>query len=344
MRYTLLVTILAILMPWAYAPAQTHDDHEHETPAQTEAAPHDHKHAPVDTDPDGHGEEGTHGEHEDHADFSISLSDEAVALAGIEISAVSRGKIATVIELPGEVGFDENKLAHIAPRFPGIAQRSNFNIGEYADAGSVMAVVESNESMNPYRIEAPISGWVIEKHITPGEFVSGENSIFVLADLSTVWINLAVYPKDIDRVKKGQQVHIKAIGSLQTTDGVIDYITPLVDFRTRSATARVTLQNDRNAWRPGTFVQATITTESDAETLIVDKEAVQHLDEKTVVFVVDQPNTFRPVDVTTGDSDAEYVQILSGLTEHTRYVSDGAFELKARIVTSNLDAHAGHGH
>ena len=50
------------------------------------------------------------------------------------------------------------------------------------------------------------------------------------------------------------------------------------------------------------------------------------------------------VEVITGESDNRYTQIVSGLSEGAEYVSQGAFELKAKIVTSNLDAHAGHGH
>ncbi len=53
---------------------------------------------------------------------------------------------------------------------------------------------------------------------------------------------------------------------------------------------------------------------------------------------------FATVDVEVGDSDRHYVQILSGLSEGTEYVSVGAFELKAHIVTSSLSGHAGHGH
>ena len=96
-------------------------------------------------------------------------------------------------------------------------------------------------------------------------------------------------------------------------------------------------------WRPGSFVQGTITTESGKEGLVVRKSAIQYLDEKSVVFVVDGPDTFRPVEVITGDQDQKLVQVLSGLDNGAEYVSEGAFELKAKIVTSNLDAHAGHG-
>jgi len=340
MTYRFLLILSIILAATIGLRAQDHVGHDHEH--ETTEHPHEDDHG------DEHEQEATnehdHDAHEDHGEFTVTLSDDAIALAGIETATVVKGRISNTVELPGEVGFDENKLAHISPRFPGIAQRANYNVGEYVEAGQVMAVVESNESMNSYEIKAPISGWVIEKHITPGEYVSGENGIFVLADLSTVWINLAVYPRDINRVRKGQTAHLKAIGSEDTTTGTIDYITPLVDIRTRSATGRVTLSNQGNEWRPGTFVQATITTPGRDTTLIVEKDAIQYLDKRSVVFVSSEPNVFQPVDVVTGDSDAHYVQILSGLPENETYVAKGAFELKAKIVTSNMDAHAGHGH
>lgn len=337
-KFLLIVAI--ILAPSIGIQAQSHN--EHDLTNQTRANNHDQNHG-HDHEQDT-GDEHSHDAHSEHEEFTVTLSRNAVALAGIETAIVVQGEISNTIELPGEVGFNENQLAHISPRFPGIAQKANCNVGEYVEAGNLMAVVESNESMNPYEITAPISGWVIEKHITPGEFVSGQNSIFVLADLSTVWINLAVYPKDINRVRQGQEAHLKAIWSDETTTGSIDYITPLVDLRTRSATARVTLPNHQNKWRPGTFVQATITTSRSGQTLIVEKDAVQYLDERSVVFVASGPYVFRPVDVVTGDSDANYIQILAGLQENATYVAKGAFELKAKIVTSNMDAHAGHGH
>ncbi len=285
-----------------------------------------------------------HCEGDEHLDeLVVELTPQAVAMAGISISKVSRGRIGETIDLPGEVGFNEDRLVHIAPRFAGIALQTMYRVGDYVDAGSVVATVESNESMNSYSITAPISGWVIERHICPGEFVSEENSIYVIADLSQVWVNLAVFPKDADRVTKGRDVQIKAIGSDIRSNGTIEYVTPIMDVHTRSLTARVVLPNPDNTWRPGTFVQGTVVAQAGDEGLVVEKNAVQYLDEESVVFVVDGLNRYRPVEVTTGESDIHHVRILAGLEEGTEYVADGAFELKARIVTSSLDGHAGHG-
>lgn len=357
----LLIFLAILLIPWLVSVllAQVdpgHPDHpgHSDEPAEQERYDKDehegHDHAVEDE----HISEPVTGEHDDHSGhedeeennekFSIKLTASAIKLAGITFEDVKRRNIGQTIELPGEIGFNEDRLAHIAPRFAGIALQTNIRVGDYVEKGDVVAVVESNESMNSYLITAPISGWVIERHITSGEYVSQENSIFVIADLSTVWVNLAVYPKDVNRIKKGQTAIIETIGTNNITTGKIEYITPVMDIRTRSATARITLSNSGNTLRPGSFVHATITTEASEAVLVVEKDAVQYLEERSVVFVADGQNRFTPVEVIIGDSDDNYTHIISGLSEGSRYVSSGAFELKAKIVTSNLDAHAGHGH
>ncbi len=345
------IFLLILLIPWliSIGLAQVdHDDHADTLEVHNELGHggHDEEDGHDDFDEDAdHDEEDGHDDHDEDADgLTVKLTPEAIKLAGITFLNVEHGRIGRTVELSGEIGFNEDRLAHIAPRFAGVALQINYRVGDYVEEGDVVAIVESNESMNSYSIKAPISGWVIDRHITTGEFISEENSIFVIADLSTVWVNLAVYPKDASRIKKGQTALIESIGTNNITTGKIEYITPIMDLRTRSATARITLSNSGNILRPGSFVQATITTEASEESLVVEKNAIQYLEDKSVVFVADGRNNFTPVEVVVGDSDDLHTQIKSGLTEGAKYVASGAFELKAKIVTSNLDAHAGHGH
>lgn len=350
-RISIIICLITILYIGTNIFAE--DDHDHvekdKTTKVTNNSDHDdhsgHEHEVANAEQEaGHTEDDGHDHSDSEDELTVELTPEAAKLAGITISTVQTGNINKIIELPGEVGFNEDNVAHIAPRFAGIALQAKFRVGDYVTKDDVVAVIESNESMNSYSIKAPISGWIIERHITKGEFVSEENSIYVIADLSTVWVNLAVYPKDADRVQKGQLARLKVIGSENITSGKIEYITPIVDFRTRSLTARVTLPNTDNKWRPGSFVQGLISLETSGEKLVIDKSAVQYLDEKSVVFVLDGENRFKPIEVVTGESDNQQVQVLSGISLGEKYVSNGAFELKAKIVTSNLDAHAGHGH
>lgn len=304
-----------------------HDDHDHD--AHTEVA------AVEDHSDDDHG---------DHEEGIVELTPEAMKMAGIRLAHAEYGSIGTSIHVPGEVGFDQDRLVHVVPRFAGIAAKSFHRIGDRVESGATLAVIESNESLSAYTIKAPIAGWVIEKHITPGEYVSDENPIYVIADLSHVWVDLAVYPKDADKVTPGQTVTLQAIGTDTRADGVIEYITPILDSRTRSLTARIILPNPDNLWRPGTFVHADIAAGTEDKKLLVAKDAVQILDGESVVFVPADDDGFSPLPVTVGRTDSNVVEILDGLTAGAEYVAAGAFELKAKIVTSSLDAHAGHGH
>jgi len=303
---------------------------------------------------DGHNhseEEERHSDEEERApeadhdeEGALELTPEAVRMAGIRLATAGHGRIGTAIDVPGEVGFDEDRLVHVVPSYAGVAQEVHFRVGERVRADDVVAIVEGNESLNRYSITSPISGWVIEKHVTPGEFVSDESPIYVIADLSRVWVNLAIYPKDADKIAAGQKVTLRGIGMELFAEGTIEYLTPVLDARTRTMTARIVLPNPGNAWRPGTFVHGEIVVGRGPQRLLVEKDAVQILDDEQVVFLPEGAVHFRPVPVKVGESDARFVEILGGLDEGTQYVAAGAFELKAKIVTSALDGHAGHGH
>jgi cobalt-zinc-cadmium efflux system membrane fusion protein len=322
--------------------ADEHEVHEHngaESHADEKEGDHD------------HGAQCTHEaesndahDSEHHDESEIELSSEAIKLAEITLAEAIIGKISGIIDLSGEVGFNEDQLVHITPRFPGIAKEVKCTIGDYVKANDILAFIESNESMTSYPLKASISGRIIQKHITLGEHVSETESVFLIANLSTVWVNLAVYTKDALIVKTGQKVVISQVGTNISKNGVIQYMTPVVDQQTRKITARVVLPNNNNEWRPGTFVKAHIETDGGKDGVLVDKEAVQILNNETVVFISDEPNRYRPVDVVTGESDAVYIQIIKGLEPGAEYVSKGAFELKAKIVTSSLGEHAGHNH
>ncbi len=149
MSYRFLVLTIALILPWLVGSVQAVDDHDNNTAAQTTQADND-QHDDDDSEAGDHPGEADHDDadeagHSDHADeLAIELSPQAVALAGITTSIAAHGRISRTIELPGEVGFNEDQLAHIAPRFAGIAQEARYRVGDYIDEGSVVSVDESN--------------------------------------------------------------------------------------------------------------------------------------------------------------------------------------------------------
>jgi cobalt-zinc-cadmium efflux system membrane fusion protein len=327
----------------------THDHESHSEHAHGEADEHQHGDSEDDYAEGGFEAVDPHAGH-DHAEHGhdeggLFLSAEAIRLAGIRVKTAQSKSLTRTIELPGEIGFNEDRLVHVTPRYAGVAREVHGRIGADVSEGEVLAVIESNESLSRYSITAPISGRIIEKHLAVGEFVAEDRDLFLIADLSTVWANCEVYAKDMPYVRQGASVLITAVEAHHAVEATLAYVAPVYSEDTRSALARAVLKNNGDSWRPGTFIRATVPVRLGDQGLAVEKDAIQILDEEQVVFVPGETDgEFETVPVRTGVSDDSSVEILSGLSPGDLYVAEGAFELKAKMVTANLDAHAGHGH
>ena len=204
------------------------------------------------------------------------------------------------------------------------------------------AHIESD--LTRYEILSPIDGTVIHKEISLGAALEGNSEIFMVADLGTVWIDISVYQKDLAYIREGQPVTILSNGgSKPVAQGTIDYVGPVLEHETRTALARIILSNPDGTLRPGTFVKAHIAVESDEVAVAVPRDALQTIEGETVLFVP-TGHGFEAHPVATGRSSHAIVEIVSGFEPGWSYVIKGAFELKAILVTGELDSHAGHGH
>lgn len=202
---------------------------------------------------------------------------------------------------------------------------------------------EPDEYITRYEIRSPIQGFVVKKHIALGENLETTSDIFTIVDMRTVWVNLAVYTKNLGAVQKGQAVTLCVDHNGASTRGRISMVTPFVEEATRSATARVVLDNSDGRWIPGAFITGTVSVSEKNIEVMVPRDAVQMIGSVKVVFV-EHEGAYEPALVTTGRGDSENIEILMGLEAGDPYVAKGAFELKATIITSALGSHAGHGH
>ena len=196
-----------------------------------------------------------------------------------------------------------------------------------------------------YALIAPLSGTIIEKHISVGEVLSEQTRAFTIADLSSIWVNVTVYAKDLPKVTVGQSAEVRAEGIAEPARGRIDYLGQVLGEQTRSATARVVLTNPGAAWRPGLFATAEVAVERASAAIVVADAAVQVLEDGPSVFVQQESHfEVHPVRLGRkgkGATEAErVVEILDGLRAGERYVAKNSFILKAELGKSE----AGHEH
>ncbi len=199
-------------------------------------------------------------------------------------------------------------------------------------------------SFSAYELRAPLSGVVIARHLTRGEMVSEqpEESPFVIADLSSVWCNLTVYQRDLASIKPGMAVQIGAGEGGRDARGTIAFISPSLDEATRTATARVVLDNADGGWRPGMFVSARVAVSVSQSGLVLPRSALVQMQGEPAVFV-QTAKGFEVRHVQLGRETAESVEIVAGLVPGEPVVVRNSFALTAEINRGALE-HAGHGH
>jgi len=191
----------------------------------------------------------------------------------------------------------------------------------------------SGKNLNRLELRAPFSGVVMEKHLAQGEAVKEDAIVFTLSDLSTVWAEIAVPPRDLNLMRVGETVTVKATAFAAEAKGKIIYVGELLGEQTRTAKARVALANPDRAWRPGLFITVDVLSghANAADAVVaVASDAVQMVEQKPVVFV-ETAGGFLAQPVKLGRSDGKMTEVLAGIKPGVRYVSTGSFVLKAEL-------------
>ncbi|SES69894.1 membrane fusion protein, cobalt-zinc-cadmium efflux system [Nitrosospira multiformis] len=191
----------------------------------------------------------------------------------------------------------------------------------------------SSGNLASYEVRAPISGLIIDKTVALGQTLKEDEHIFVIADVSTVWAGITIYPKDLDVVKVGQKATVRATASNLEGEGVVIYITTLIGGQTRTATARLALQNREGKWRPGMFVTAEMVAAEIPVPVAVSADALQTLHDSTVVFGrYGEYFEARPLEL--GRSDGKTIEVLRGLEAGEQYAAGNSFAIKAELGKS----------
>jgi cobalt-zinc-cadmium efflux system membrane fusion protein len=264
----------------------------------------------------------------------VELKPEAVAAGDIRTDVAGPRAIEVRIETPGEVRLNAERVVQIRPRFPGVIQRLDGRLGDVVSAGDVLAVVHSDESLTDYDITAPMAGTIVARDVAVGENVDRESAMFTVADLSTVWVDFALYPQLAGQVRRGQTVRIRA-GSegAPAATGTIAYVGPLLEQDTRVSYGRVVLANTGGRWTPGLYVTAAISVDRFSARVAVPEAAIVRTSRGPAVFRA-AGSTFELQPVSPGRSDGEWTEIVAGLEAGARVVTRNAFLLKAELGKS----------
>jgi membrane fusion protein, heavy metal efflux system len=187
--------------------------------------------------------------------------------------------------------------------------------------------------LGTYLLRAPISGTVVERHVSAGQSVEGNLIAYRVADLDHLWIELAVFERRVDAIRKGDVVEIRPLAHPdRVIEGSVAYVADALDPASRTAAVRVKIDNSKRHLRPGQSVTASIRASGPTRNaLVAPTSAVTWVDGKPTLFVATGDDRVVPTRVELGAVSGSEQEIVSGVEAGTVIVSDGVFALKSEL-------------
>lgn len=279
---------------------------------------------------------GAQNEKDAHASERTVMSDAKLAAANIVLEPVKPAVLSDTLVLNGIIRPNQERLVQVTPRFAGVVRQVQKRIGDRVRRDELLARIESNQSLTAYELKAPIDGTVIDRQVALGEYVSEQKPAFIVADLSSVWIDFAVHLKDLARVRVGDVLEIDASDGNPEITAKISYLSPIGLADTQSALARAVVPNNESRLRPGLFVRGTVTLTGRKVPIAVKLSALQTIGAKTVVFVR-EGEAMEARAVKLGEQDREFAEVLDGLQPGDMYATENSFVVKAEIGKAEAD-------
>lgn len=385
------------------------DAHKDDHAGEAQGAKPADAHASEGRDGKADGKSDGHGHAADEPE-AIAMTEAQIKSAAIALETAGPATIRTTTRLPGEIGFNEDRTAHVVPRVAGVVESVPATLGQSVRKGDLLAVIASaqvsdqrsellaaqrreqlarktfdrelklwEEKISPrqdvdlaeqalreaeiavanarqkllaigattgvaagaktgatptggaltrFELRAPFDGVVVEKHLTLGEQVKEDASVFVLSDLRTVWARIDVPAGDLAKVRVGERAVVRSAAFEQSADGTVAYVGPLIGGQSRTAQARISLANPARAWRPGLFVNVDVMTGEATAPVTVAADAVQVFEDRQVVFVRTAEG-FAATPVKTGRGDGRRLEIVDGLKAGAKVAAVNAFVIKS---------------
>ena len=152
-------------------------------------------------------------------------------------------------------------LAGVRQAQDALAANTRQRLREFGMTDQQLSELEtSGQAQSRLTIYAPQGGTVVEKLVVEGSYVKAGDPIYRIAELTTVWLMLRLFPEDAGRIRFGQRVEATVQSSpAETLQGRVAFIDPTVDPKTRTVGVRVELMNEQRRLRPGDYAEARIT-------------------------------------------------------------------------------------
>jgi cobalt-zinc-cadmium efflux system membrane fusion protein len=273
-----------------------------------------------------------------HEDNVVTLTKENLARVAIKNEVVARGSLDMTLKAVGRIGENLNKTAKVRATFEGRLVKLNFDLNDSVKTGDVMGLVETPELLGKLlELKAPIDGRITERKSTVGEHIGKETEVYTISDPTNLWVLAEVKERDIGAVQVGQEATFTALAYPgETFRGKVVLLGNRVETESRTLEVRIEVNNADGRLKPGMFADVEIATTAIKDVLVISDQALQTLEDEQIVFVAVSDTKFEKRVVKVGLEQHGRVQILEGIKEGERVVTEGSFILKSELLKGEL--------
>jgi cobalt-zinc-cadmium efflux system membrane fusion protein len=247
--------------------------------------------------------------------------DKAVALRELEQAQ------AGLVAAQNDMRAAESALEAVRGRLR-ILGKTDQEIAAFEQTGKITAATT---------IHAPIAGTVVQRKVGPGQYVNSGASdpVYVIGDLSTVWLVAYVRETEAPKVQIGQQLNFSLLAYPgETYRGNINYVATILDSNTRRLLVRATIPNEHGVLKPEMYASVSIFTDEGDVAAAVPRDAVIYEGSTARVWVAHDKETIELRQITAGVTDGKIIQVIEGLQPGERVVTKGSLFIDRAAIGS----------
>lgn len=273
----------------------------------------------------------THQWSYDNFEGRTAISDDIAQAMLIKTQSVESRVFNETLKVYGKLTLAPNAVRHISARFEGEIKKLHAVLGQKVNKGQLLMTVESNESLQAYKIYAPIDGTVTQQSAGVGE-QTNNRQLLTISDTSQLIAQLGVFPMDQEKIKLGTSVKITTLGSKKVIE--TELFDTLFDVNNEQAKLyRARVNNTDGLLRAGQFISAEILVDRYKVPLAVKADGLQSFRDFTVVYAkFDEQYEVRMLEL--GRKVGAWVEVLGGISSGTEYVAQNSYIIKADIDKS----------
>lgn len=197
--------------------------------------------------------------------------------------------------------------------------------------GTIDNVIKTKQIYPYITIKATKNGVLLERKVNPGEIVEQNRELFNLADLKTIWLVGYAFEKDSPYLHLGEAVTGTIEESTETINGVLSYVSPILDNTTKTLEVRADIPNKNFKIKPNMYAEMYVNTGT-AHVLAIPTDAVEKFGDYNFAYVKIAPHTYEERKVETGKKNDQYTEVLSGIKAGEKVVTRGSFELLGESI------------